>query len=170
MSIGKRVTYLKGLAEGLGLGKETKEERILQLMMELIEDIALEIDELKQIVHDLDDDVIDLAEGVQEIEDELYDEDELWQEEEDTCCNHHSHRAPRTVIQEAKAPKLVQTHAPAAAPTIAAVAPPLVRAPQLYAVNCPRCANELTVDEEILDEGFVDCPGCGERLEFDLED
>ncbi len=40
----------------------------------------------------------------------------------------------------------------------------------LYDVTCPVCDEEIIVDEEMIDEGFVLCPKCGEKLEFDMSD
>ena len=37
----------------------------------------------------------------------------------------------------------------------------------LYTVKCPSCGDEITLDESMIEEGSVDCPGCGELLEFD---
>ena len=39
-----------------------------------------------------------------------------------------------------------------------------------YDVCCPNCNEEFCVDEETLLEGGIECPGCGEHLEFgDIE-
>ena len=39
-----------------------------------------------------------------------------------------------------------------------------------YDVCCPNCDEEFCVDEETLLEGGIECPGCGEHLEFgDIE-
>ena len=40
----------------------------------------------------------------------------------------------------------------------------------LYEVKCPTCGEEITIDEDMLDEGSTVCPNCGEELEFDMED
>ena len=40
----------------------------------------------------------------------------------------------------------------------------------LYEVKCPTCGEEITIDEQMLDEGSTVCPNCGEELEFDLEE
>lgn len=40
----------------------------------------------------------------------------------------------------------------------------------LYEVKCPKCGEQLVIDEDLLEEGFTDCPNCGERLEFDTDD
>ena len=39
---------------------------------------------------------------------------------------------------------------------------------ELYEVTCPECADTICVDEDMLDEGEISCPGCGKMLEFDL--
>ena len=36
-------------------------------------------------------------------------------------------------------------------------------------MKCPTCGEEITIDEQMLDEGYTVCPNCGEELEFDLE-
>ena len=41
---------------------------------------------------------------------------------------------------------------------------------EFYEVTCPSCGVEFEVDEDTLLDGGVDCPGCGERLDFDFSD
>ena len=40
----------------------------------------------------------------------------------------------------------------------------------LYEVKCPTCGEEITIDEQMRDEGATVCPNCGEEREFDLEE
>lgn len=40
----------------------------------------------------------------------------------------------------------------------------------LYSVTCPSCENEITVDGDVLDLGEIECPNCGEKLEFQFDD
>ena len=40
----------------------------------------------------------------------------------------------------------------------------------IYEVKCPTCGSIINLDEEMLDAGSVECPDCGEELEFDLDD
>ncbi|MBQ9413249.1 MAG: hypothetical protein IJU29_09175 [Oscillospiraceae bacterium] len=42
--------------------------------------------------------------------------------------------------------------------------------PQFFEVTCPACENTITVDEDVLALGTVQCPNCGEMMEFDLLD
>ncbi len=41
---------------------------------------------------------------------------------------------------------------------------------EYYEVVCPSCGDEICVSEDILLEGSIDCPNCGEVLEFDFSD
>ena len=133
MSIAKRVTYLKGLAEGLGLGNTTKEEKVLQMMIEILEEMAVEIEDLAEDVVSLDDDVSVLVEDMQDLEDMLFeDEDENGDESDNGCCQSKGKN-------------------------------------QFYAVTCPSCQSDITIDEDVLKRGVIDCPNCNEHLELDSE-
>ena len=39
----------------------------------------------------------------------------------------------------------------------------------LYEVKCPTCNEEITVDGDVLSLGGIECPKCGEKLEFDFD-
>ena len=40
----------------------------------------------------------------------------------------------------------------------------------IYEVECPVCGEVINFDEETLEAGAIPCPNCGENLEFDVED
>ena len=40
----------------------------------------------------------------------------------------------------------------------------------LYEIVCPSCGDSIYLDEGMVDEGEMDCPNCGEHLEFDFDD
>jgi ribosomal protein S27E/FtsZ-binding cell division protein ZapB len=173
MSIAGRVTYLKGLAEGLNLGNDTKEEKILRVIIEVLVDLSTEVEELKGDVQTLDEDlgalVEDLEELVEEVEDLGKDVDELGEDVEGLEASHGEACCCAT--------------APPSAPVSAPVTPVVSgrtsgraggrqakNKPQFFEVECPSCENEITIDEDVLGLGIIDCPNCGERLELDVED
>lgn len=41
---------------------------------------------------------------------------------------------------------------------------------ELYEVKCPACNDTVFIDEEMIEEGEMECPNCGELLEFDFDD
>jgi len=156
MSITKRVTYLRGLMEGLGLGKDTKEEKILHAMIEILDDIAVELTELKEEIVTLDDDFSELSERVEDLEDLLTDCD-------CGCCEEEAYLHDQNDTMQS-APMLPPGAQPSKPPA------PTPAQPMFYSVNCPSCSNEITLDDDVLELGAIDCPNCGERLEFDLDD
>jgi len=142
MSIGKRVTYLKGLAEGLNLGNGTKEEKLLRVIIEILEDMAVEIEDLAEDVVNLDDDVSVLVEDMQDLEDMCFDDEED-DEEPDCCCTSSPTQNAKNGNGNGK-----DQH-------------------QFYTAECPSCQSEITIDEDVLKKGSMDCPNCGEFLEFE---
>ena len=42
--------------------------------------------------------------------------------------------------------------------------------PLFFEVTCPACDNTITIDEDVLNLGAIQCPNCGEMLEFDLDE
>ncbi|MDR1563589.1 MAG: phage terminase large subunit family protein [Oscillospiraceae bacterium] len=38
-----------------------------------------------------------------------------------------------------------------------------------YEVVCPSCDETICLDDELLEKGEIECPNCGENLEFDLD-
>ena len=39
----------------------------------------------------------------------------------------------------------------------------------LYEVTCPSCGDTICIDETMLEDGKMDCPNCGELLEFEVD-
>jgi len=42
--------------------------------------------------------------------------------------------------------------------------------PMFFEVTCPACENTITVDEDVLNLGTIQCPNCGEMMEFDFDE
>ena len=42
--------------------------------------------------------------------------------------------------------------------------------PLFFEVTCPACEKTITVDEDVLNLGSIQCPNCGEMLEFEFDD
>jgi len=133
MTTSEKVAYLKGLAEGLGVDDESKEGKILAVVMDILEDVALDIEDLEQNAWDLGEALDQVSDDLADVEDIVYDgdgwdEDEMSDDEDDEDA-------------------------------------------VFYEVTCPSCNNTITIDEDVLDLGSIECPNCGELLEFDgIED
>ena len=73
----EEVAYLKGLAEGLEISKETKEGKIIHKIIDVLESFADSIVELDEEQCDLAEYVESIDEDLSDIEDDIYDDDEL---------------------------------------------------------------------------------------------
>ena len=40
----------------------------------------------------------------------------------------------------------------------------------IYEVKCPTCGSVINLYEDMLEAGSIECPDCGEELEFDVEE
>ena len=88
MEITEKVAYLKGLAEGLSLDTETKEGKILSSMIDILDDIALELEDLKDADQELGDGLDAVSDDLEDVEDAVFgpeDEDEDEDEESEDC-------------------------------------------------------------------------------------
>lgn len=70
--IREKFTYLKGLADGLGINDETKEGKILLGMLELLDEVTYAIEELDDEVSEIDEMVEFLDDDLNVLEDEVY--------------------------------------------------------------------------------------------------
>ena len=140
MNTSEKVAYVKGLAEGLGYDNKSKEGKILTAILDILEDVAHDIEDLEEnswnlgeAIDQVSDDLADVEELVYDFDDddlEFDDDDE--DEDDDGCCCCGDEEEP-----------------------------------VFYEVTCPACNNTITIDEDVLNLGSIACPNCGEELEFD---
>lgn len=83
MTIGEKVSYIKGLAEGLSLDESTKEGKVIAAMLDVLSDIADNLAEVDEELDDVASVMTDLEESVADLEDEVYELDDDEDEDED---------------------------------------------------------------------------------------
>ena len=82
MTITEKAAYIKGLAEGLELDASTKEGKILNAIIELLSDIAVDIEDTEDACAELAEQITAVDEDLAELEDFVYEE---YEEDEDEC-------------------------------------------------------------------------------------
>ena len=90
MDISEKVAYLKGLAEGIALDKDSKEGRLIAVMIDILDDMAGSIDDIGEgleIMGSQIDDIVDELDFMDEDDDEDIDEDFEGDLYEVTCPN-----------------------------------------------------------------------------------
>ena len=83
MKLSEKMSYLKGLADGLKIDITTNEGRILSEMMEVLETAVMYIDDLQNQVDELTELCEDLDSDLGEVEEFLLDEEEDFDGEDD---------------------------------------------------------------------------------------
>ena len=79
MTLTEKVAYLKGLAEGLDLDKNSKETKIFEAIFDILEEMALTVNEIDEDLADVEDLAESLDEDLADVEAVIYDDDE--------CCD-----------------------------------------------------------------------------------
>ncbi len=83
MEITEKVAYLKGLTEGLALDTETKEGKIISAMIDILDDMALELQDHQDQLTELSDGLDAVSDDLEDVEDIVYDVDEADYDDED---------------------------------------------------------------------------------------
>ncbi|MBQ9687161.1 MAG: hypothetical protein IJV41_11580 [Oscillospiraceae bacterium] len=154
MTIVEKAAYLRGLTEGLGVDPESREGRLWGALNDLLADMAHEIEDLQSAD-------LDRADAIEELADELSYLEELVDAPEDSddadtpsprpgcpgCGGCFTRDDDYADLPEATEDDGI-----------------------IYDAVCPVCGQEISFSAEVLEEGSIECPGCGEMLEFDLGD
>ena len=160
MTVVEKAAYLKGLTEGLGVDPQSKEGKRWAALNDLLADMAHELEDLQESGLGHAEALDALAEELSEMEEMVFDLDdpedfEDYEEEDDYGCPAGCGGCPRQAADEEEEDENDPE------PSYDGV---------IYDATCPVCGEEISFDEETLEEGSIRCPNCGELLEFDLGD
>lgn len=142
MTIVEKAAYLKGLTEGLGITPETKEGKLWAALQDLLSEMAHEIEDMQSNQLDMADALDELTDEVTMLQTLCGDPDLLPPEDEEEDEDEEDDEAEDDASYDGV----------------------------LYDVTCPVCGEEITLDEDMLAQGSIDCPHCGEALEFEMGD
>lgn len=82
MTVMEKVSYLKGLAEGLGLDENDKKDKIIKAIIDTLAEVADSIECIEEDIADIGDQVDAIDEDLAEVEEFVY-EDEDDEDDED---------------------------------------------------------------------------------------
>jgi len=155
MSLKEKVAYLKGLAEGLGLDSESKEGKLISVIIDTLAEMAEEVEDLSENALDIGEELDAISSDLADLEefvfgddfdddddyddfmrfddDDDYDDDDDDFDDECDCgfCSGGNFS---------------------------------------YEAACPSCGADIAINESDLMLESVRCPACGEELEFDFDD
>ena len=141
MEILEKVAYMKGLAEGLGLDTKTKEGKLLTVMIDILDDIALELQDLFENQVELEEGLDAVSDDLNDVETYLYEMDGEYDEDDDEDED-----------------EVYETTCPVCEEEIFFDETILADG----CVECPNCGEKLSFDLEAEDDCGGCCGACGE--------
>ena len=155
MSLKERVAYLKGLAEGLGLETESKEGKLISAIIDVLSDMANEVEELGENALNIGEELDAISDDLADVEEFLFDDDYDDDDddydfgdfdigdEDDEDDDMHSDECDCEFCESGGAD---------------------------YQIDCPNCNASIDISEADLNSGVVICSACGEELELEFDD
>ena len=86
MELSERVAYLRGLAEGMKLDTETNEGKLISVIIDILEDVALEIADINENALDIGEELDALSSDLADVEEYLCELEEDDDCDCDCCC------------------------------------------------------------------------------------
>lgn len=133
MNLTEKISYIKGLAEGLSLDENKPEVKVVNAIIDLLDDMAYSVSEMEELYDELSAQVDEIDQDLATVESDVYDDD--YDCDCDDCCDDDFDEDDDNPF---------------------------------YEVTCSSCGQKLNVSEDILLEGEIECPNCGEVMEFDF--
>ena len=124
-----------------GMGIDTKSEQ--GKLFSVITDI---LEDLASDINDIEENAYDLAEEIDALSDDLADVEDIIYDYEDDDEN-DSRCSCCSAAGDGDEPE-----------------------PMFFELTCPACDKTITVDEDVLNLGSIQCPNCGEMMEFDFDE
>lgn len=82
MTVYEQISYLKGLVEGLGLDENDKHDKIIKAIIDVLDEIAVSIDELEDVSEELCEQIDAVDEDLANLEEDFYEDDDC----DCDCC------------------------------------------------------------------------------------
>ena len=139
MTTSEKVAYLKGLAEGMGIQEDAGQGKLFKVIIDILEDLALDLADTKDSLVDLTDSVEAVSEELSELQDDFYESPCAWCE---GCGDDEEDDEDEEEEDED------------------------YDEPVFYSMECPGCGFRLTLSEDSLDLGTFECPECGESIDL----
>ncbi len=141
MTLAEKAAYLKGLMDGIKLDTEKDENRLLKAVVDLLQDMAVSIDDLEDNAIAVSDELDEIEENLDAIDEYLMDEDEDDDFDDEFDYDLDDENDEYDFGEDA-----------------------------VYEVTCPKCGEVHQFSEKELLEGSKPCSKCGELLEFEFDE
>ena len=145
MTINEKSAYLKGLMDGLNLNQETAEGKMIASIVDLLGDITKKLTAVEDTTIAISDELDEIEEDLDAIEDFIMDEDDDFEDYEEDELDWDEDEECEEGFDFGDEESTI------------------------YEVECA-CGEIINFDEDVLEQGSMICPNCGETLEFSFDD
>ncbi|MBE6958650.1 MAG: hypothetical protein E7447_05825 [Ruminococcaceae bacterium] len=149
MTISEQSAYLKGLMDGLNLNTESAEGKMIAAIVDLLGDVTKKLTAVEDTTIAISDELDEIEEDLDAIEDFLMDDEDDFDDYDDEDEDYDDYDDDEDYDDEGfdfgDEDSII------------------------YEVKCA-CGEVINFDEEVLEQGSMICPNCGETLEFTTED
>ena len=145
MTISEEAAYLKGYVEGSALDTEKPEGQAIVRIVALIGKITKRLADVEETTIAISDELDEIEEDLDAIEDYILDEEDDFDDIDDDFDDIDDDDFDDEGFDFGDEDSII------------------------YEVKCA-CGEIINFDEDTLEEGSMECPNCGELLEFSLED
>ena len=119
------------------------EDKVISLMADILRDMALEIEDHQDQIDEICEAVDSIDEDLEQLAEDFYEDDgESDFEDDDEEDFDEDYPEDEELFDD----------------------------DDLYELTCPTCGDTVCINGAMLAEGTIDCPNCGEKLEFDTDD
>ena len=151
MTLSEKAAYLKGLMDGLEMDTEKAEGKMIASIVELLCDVTKRVTEIEETTIAISDELDEIEEDLDAIEDYILDEEDEDYDDEDFDDEDYDDEDFDDEDYDEEGFDFGDEET------------------TIYEVTCA-CGNVIDFDEDTLEAGSIECPECGEVLEFSLED
>ena len=154
MTISEKAAYLKGLMDGLQLDTEKAEGKMIAAIVDLLGDVTKRLTDVEETTIAISDELDEIEEDLDAIEDFILDEeDEEYYDDEDEDEDYEDDFDNEYDEDDFEDEGFDFGDEDTT----------------IYEVKCA-CGEVIAFDEDVLEEGSMTCPNCGELLEFCLDE
>lgn len=142
MDISKKVGYIKGLMDGLKLDQDKGEVKVINAIVDVLQDISDDLELTDGNIDFLNDLIDEIDEDLGAVEEEVYG---IYGDEfDDSMCDECSKDCDTCFG--------------------------CCDEPQYFDIICEKCGKEINVDEDTLFSGRIECPFCGEEIIIECDE
>lgn len=142
----ERVSYIRGLAEGLELDENKKEVKVLNAIIDLLDDMALTMTETEDNMNDMADQLDAVDEDLGSLEDDFYDDGD--EEDDEEADDDDEDIGDAECYYEVTCPNCHET---------VCLSEDLASGGQ---IDCPNCGETLEFDLDEAQEAECNCESC----------